>query len=75
MGVKLGSKVTDSITGFTGIATARTEYMNGCVRVGIEAPLGADGKLLEVEWFDEQRVGESTATTGGPGPTPPAQRG
>lgn len=30
--VKLGAKVTDSITGFTGIVTARVEHLGGAVR-------------------------------------------
>jgi hypothetical protein len=33
--VKLGSKCRDSITGLEGIATARTEYLYGCVHVCI----------------------------------------
>jgi hypothetical protein len=67
--VALGRKVKDKVTGFAGIATARTEYMNGCVRVLVEAKCNKDGKSPS-EWFDEQRLGESSARAGGPGPTP-----
>ncbi len=34
--IELGKQYTDSITGFTGIATARTVYLNGCVRVALQ---------------------------------------
>lgn len=68
--IELGEKYEDKVTGFKGVATARTEYMNGCVRIMIEAPMNKDGKLEEF-WFDEQRVDpESDVKTGGPGSTP-----
>ena len=51
--VKLGKKYTDKISGFEGIATARTEYMTGCARVCLEAMLGNDIKEF---WFDETRL-------------------
>ena len=31
--IELGQKVKDKVTGFTGIATARIEYLNGCVQI------------------------------------------
>lgn len=69
--VKLGQKYRDTISGFTGTATARTEYLYGCVRVILEAE-GEDAEKRE-QFFDEQRlVGldgerpEPTATAGGP---------
>lgn len=52
----LGSKVRDNITGFTGTATGRTEYMFGCARVMIETSEMKDGKPVDALWFDEQRV-------------------
>jgi valyl-tRNA synthetase len=77
MSVKLGSKVKDSLTGFTGIATARTEWLYGCTRIAIEPQELHDGKPIETQWFDEQRVEvvledkpkvskDSSATSGGP---------
>jgi hypothetical protein len=66
MAVKLGSKVKDSITGYEGIAVQRIEYLYGCVRIGVEGKVGADGKVPGIEYFDEQRVDpKSTVTTGG----------
>jgi hypothetical protein len=37
--IKLGTKVRDSITNFTGIATERIEYLHGSPRVMVEAQL------------------------------------
>jgi len=51
--IKLGMKVRDVVTGYEGIATSRTIYMRGCDRFSVSPPVGADGKLLEQEAFDE----------------------
>ena len=73
--VKLGTKVTDSIAGFSGIAVCRTEYLYGCVRIGVEPQELHDGKPVEPHYFDEQRLEEaSTAESGGPQPDPPSIR-
>lgn len=70
--IELGQKVQDSLTGFEGVATARTEYLYGCVRVLVEPGLLKDGKPIEGEWFDEQRIdADSEVKTGGPGRVAP----
>lgn len=69
--VKLGERVTDRITGFTGIVVARTEFLNGCIRVGVQSETLKDGKVLDPEYFDEQQVGPSEAKSGGPAPVTP----
>ena len=68
MSVRLGNRAKDSITGFEGIVTARSEYLYGCVRVLIEPrSLTGEGKPIEGAWFDEQRISlESEAKIGGP---------
>ena len=33
--IKLGDKVKCRITGYTGIATSRTEYINGCIQIEV----------------------------------------
>jgi hypothetical protein len=78
MKIKLGNRVRDVYTGFEGIATGRTEWLYGCARITIEpTELDKDGKLLDSQWFDEQRIElvktkkkritkESRAKTGGP---------
>lgn len=76
MKVTLGKQYKDSITGFWGVAVARTTYLYGCVRVLI-APtkLKDDGDFLPDCWFDEpQLVGvrsksakKKTSSKDGPG--------
>jgi hypothetical protein len=53
--IKLGQKVRDAITGFEGIATAKVEYINGCVQFGIQ-PQATDGKMPESVYLDHQRL-------------------
>jgi hypothetical protein len=53
--IKLGSKVRDKVTGFTGITTGRAEYLYGCNQYNIVPPVDA-GKLGETQWFDEGRI-------------------
>lgn len=72
--IKLGTRVRDSITGFSGVAMARTEYLNGCARVGVQAAQLHDGKPVDPQWFDEQQLTEdSPATAGGPGSVAPSR--
>ena len=53
---ELGTKVTDEITGFMGIITARVEYINGCRQYGVVPRVDKDGKSQDVEYFDEERL-------------------
>jgi hypothetical protein len=75
--VALGNKVRDSITGFEGIVIGRTEWLYGCTRLGVEPQKLHEGKPVEAQWFDEQRLTvltddkpqvskDSKARTGGP---------
>jgi len=77
MAIKLGSKVKDTLTGFKGMAIGRTEWLYGCTRIGIEPQELHEGKPIEAQWFDEQRIEtikedapkiskDSSAITGGP---------
>ncbi len=43
--IKLGDKVRCKITGFTGIAVARTEFINGCVQYNVAGKVGKENKL------------------------------
>lgn len=83
MTIKLGSRVKDSITGFEGIAVARTEWLYGCSRITIESTKLdiANGEPIPLHSFDEQRVvlieekepqvsPASSAKTGGSYPDP-----
>ena len=69
--VKLGDRVVDTLTGFSGVVTARTEYIYGCVQLLVVPRELKDGVPSEGQWIDEQRFGPQTATAGGPQNTPP----
>ena len=70
--VKLGDKVKDSITGFLGVVTGISKYLNGCISILVTSnKLSSDGKEVS-EWFDEQRLdSKSEAIAGGPQKRPP----
>ena len=51
---KQGDKVRDTLTGFEGHITARSEFYNGCIRYIVEK-MGDKGDLHELS-FDEQRL-------------------
>lgn len=86
-GIKLGDLVKDMVTGFTGIATSHTEYLYGCVHIGITSRgLDKEGIPIGALNFDEQRVilvekrdpvvsPDSIATSGGPAPGTVFRRG
>ncbi len=52
----LREKVRDTVTGVTGIAVARIEYMNGCVQYLIQPKVVKDGVPAKPEWYDTQQV-------------------
>jgi len=77
MAVKLGRKVKDTLTGFTGIAVCRSEWLYGCTRIGVQSQELKDGKPVDTQHFDEQSVEvveegspkvsrDSSAKSGGP---------
>ena len=55
--IRLGDKVKDPITGFTGTVVARTTWLQGCARINIQ-PFGTDkdGKIFECQSFDEPQL-------------------
>ena len=56
--IKLGSKVRDKVTGFTGIVVAITQWLHGCNRVAIQSQQLKDGKPIDPVVFDELQVEE-----------------
>ncbi len=80
--IKLGSHVRDIYTGFEGVAICSTEWLNGCVRVGIQPLTLKDGETIGIETFDVQQIEviakkaptsaqvKKAAKTGGPRPDP-----
>lgn len=69
----LGDRVKDRISGFDGIYTGRTVYLNECIRCQITSQKLKDGDVKS-EWFDEDdliKIGSGInkqirITTGGP---------
>ncbi len=77
--LKLGSKVIERFTGFQGVITARTEYLNGCIRYAVQSETLTDqSKFPEAEWIDHQQLKvieppleeETKDNNGGPQPKP-----
>ena len=50
--IKLGDKVRDKVSGFVGIAVARTEFLNGCIQWSVIPKAGKDGKMPEEVGID-----------------------
>ena len=82
MEIKLGDVAKDTISGFEGVVVARTEWLNGCVRVSVQPKkLQESGKPVEYETFDVTQLAMVEAgprhepkTTGGPRPAPTRAR-
>jgi len=53
--IKLGEKGKDIVSGFVGIATARTEWLNKCIRIQLTSQKLKDGKPID-DWFDEDQI-------------------
>ena len=52
--VQLGDKAKDTVSGFTGVCVARTEWLNGCWRMTLQPQaLDKDGKPCEAQTFDD----------------------
>jgi hypothetical protein len=43
--IKLGDKVKDKVSGYTGIAVARTQFLNGCIQYSVVRKLKAGQDL------------------------------
>lgn len=52
--IKLGHKVKDIVSGFTGIAIVRLEYLNGCVRYTIQAKQTKENEVPNMDVDVEQ---------------------
>lgn len=77
--INLGDKVKDRISGFSGIATARYEYLNGCIRFQVEPDKlnkGAmiDGKIFDLEQLTVVQAAKVRVTRPGGGPRDTPQR-
>ncbi len=54
--IELGLTVKDKITGLTGVAVARTEYLTGCARISVQPTEVKDGKTADWVTLDEGQV-------------------
>lgn len=55
--IVLGQVVQDKITGFCGVAVARTLWLNGCDRVTIQPQrCKEDGSPIESQTFDAEQI-------------------
>lgn len=55
-GIQLGSRVNYTINNFKGIATSRTIFLNGCIRVEVAPEELKDGQPQRKQFFDEQQL-------------------
>ena len=69
----LGDKVKDTITGFTGVITLRSQWLNNCNTYGVQPTELKDGAPQERQHFDEpqlvvveEKVAKESRNTGGP---------
>lgn len=74
--IDLGDLARDRITGYKGIVVAKTEWLNGCVRVTLQAQKLDAGKVPQTESFDVEQVEvlkvaefKPSTPSGGPMPT------
>lgn len=54
--IRLGEKVQDKVTGFIGIATAKVEYLNGCVQYCVKPEIGKDKKYPDGQYIDDAQL-------------------
>jgi len=73
--IRLGQQVRDKVSGFTGIATAKVEYLNGCVQYCVKPKIKTknDNTMPEGQYIDEGQLeiiskGLRTKKTGTGGP-------
>lgn len=53
---ELGKEVKDTVTGFKGIVTSRTEYLTGCARYGVQPKVNKEGVVPDARFFDENQL-------------------
>jgi hypothetical protein len=73
--IELGDIARDTITGFTGVVIAKTDWLHSCCRITLQPKELKDGKPVEAQNFDEPQLElidlsgrrKTTPTNGGPG--------
>lgn len=54
--IELGTKVKDKVSGFTGIAVSKIEFLNGCIQYEVMPKTKAKDKLPKGEFIDESQL-------------------
>ena len=71
----LGDKLVCKVTGFSGIVTARVEFLNGCVQYCLQPSVNSKGEIPDFCYLDEHQLarvqsevvpGPSNRRVGGP---------
>lgn len=52
----LGRPAIDKVTGFSGVVTALSFDLYGCIQVVLTPRVGEDSKLKDEKWFDVSRL-------------------
>lgn len=80
MEIKLRDIVKDEVTGFIGMAVAKSIFLNGCVQFAVTPQTLKDGMPQKNQWFDVEQLSvvtpaakETPTPTGGPHEHPPAR--
>jgi hypothetical protein len=53
---KLGIEIESRVSKLRGIVTARSEHLYGCNRYLVNPQVGADGKIPDSWWVDEDDI-------------------
>ena len=54
--IQFGDKVKDTVTGFSGIVTAKAFYATGCNQLLVQPKLSKKNTWSSPHWFDIERV-------------------
>lgn len=55
--INLGDKVKDKVTGFTGVAVSKVEYLNGCIQFCVTPKIKSkENKMPDGVYIDQQQL-------------------
>lgn len=54
--LQLGDTVKDTVTGFTGVAVARTKWLMSCDRIYVQPKVNKDGENSKAQEFDLKQL-------------------
>lgn len=55
-GISMGDQVRDTLSGFTGVVIARSEFLTGCNQVLVMPESHDPSKMNDSHWFDVERM-------------------